>query len=716
MALTTRESRSVSIVNDDDIEMGNNPQTIDVPPFVADAYNSTVAFLKQLHARMSNLEQWASLDEEDRERIQVQISELQDNERLMAQEIKAYTDQTAAYNHHKYVGLRQTCATFENLVELKFAFVRGNQEEIRNLVDSLAKGQGELLRSHQKVTEEVGHTFATHQSVIEDEQKRRRKLEKKLREEEKERELEKAERLMEEGREEARRVRAEEAGKRQAEALNDLQEANARLAQQHEEQKVKAAKLKEDIRRLHAGRSLLGTEDGEPVTPKVDEVLYAPGPTSGTKPGLFKSPFNPAPRASSPLRTNVLQTGGSFRGFANPKPAENVIPPPPVQVQKTYTQEEVDSLLARERMLAVPSPIPDNLIQIAKLPKRRDPKPFKGDRTEFRAWWTSIEEYISYNKINFGSDDRAMIEWVGGYLEKSALNWHQGRKAQTDRLGLPDNWSSYSQALDKQFTDSHEQQDLMRKMRALRYEGDIQGYLDQMRLWKARVPGLSDLEWRMSLKSNISDELFTRMTMSSMGTSNADFETCLQEIGLGLEEGLRERKDLGLKSPYITGTGQSRSDSKKEKKRDEYTPAKAPPSERKIKPAKSAMKSASKSTEDQPKKQVRFASWDEAHEGIKPDLIDKRKQRKRCTRCAYEGHTWKECLFKWPIKKGEENSPETRKAAKTAAAKRKAEADPEETRASKKAAGIKARQNDRDDLGGQIFEPDSNHEMGDVDF
>ena len=162
-------------------------------------------------------------------------------------------------------------------------------------------------------------------------------------------------------------------------------------------------------------------------------------------------------------------------------------------------------------------------------------------------------------------------------------------------------------------------------------------------------------------------------------------------------------------------------DKPKDKKRDEYTPAQAGPSGTnqgaKGKKPKSAMKS-DKSSGDQEKKKVHFSNYEEAHEGIEKELIGERKKEKRCTRCAFEGHTWKECWRKYPIRKGVKNSKETgdaARAAKAAGVKRKAEAaeKSEDSPAHKKAAGIRAAQSSRDDLGGVIFEEDSDQEMRD---
>ena len=133
MALTPRETRSVSLAGEYDEEMRDvAPATeIEVPSFVAEAYNQTLRFLNDLHNRMGNVEQWASLEEEDQKRIQAQVEKLQQNSLDMRKDIKAYTDNVGAYNYQKYAYLREMCATFENQVDLRFAFVEGDQDHIK---------------------------------------------------------------------------------------------------------------------------------------------------------------------------------------------------------------------------------------------------------------------------------------------------------------------------------------------------------------------------------------------------------------------------------------------------------------------------------------------------------------------------------------------------------------------------------------------------------
>ena len=37
------------------------------------------------------------------------------------------------------------------------------------------------------------------------------------------------------------------------------------------------------------------------------------------------------------------------------------------------------------------------------------------------------------------------------------------------------------------------------------------------------------------------------------------------------------------------------------------------------------------------------ANWKKAHDGIKDDVVEKRKKENHCTRCSMDNHTWRQC-------------------------------------------------------------------------
>ena len=72
---------------------------------------------------------------------------------------------------------------------------------------------------------------------------------------------------------------------------------------------------------------------------------------------------------------------------------------------------------------------------------------------------------------------------------------------------MTDSWDAYTQAIQLHFRDTHKIQHTISLMHDLQYKGDIQGYLDQMRLWRFRVRDLSTHEWQRLLKTNLGDEI-----------------------------------------------------------------------------------------------------------------------------------------------------------------------------------------------------------------
>ena len=327
-------------------------------------------------------------------------------------------------------------------------------------------------------------------------------------------------------------------------------------------------------------------------------------------------------------------------------------------------------------------------------------------------------ESIDCNRINFRSNDRQKIQWVEGFLKDAAANWHQERRLQLDRLGMNDAWDAYSQAYQLQYRDTNEIQHTISLMRDLPYKGDIQGYLDQMRLWKFRVQDLSTHEWQRLLKTNLGDEMFGRLSFGEVPQDDAGFEQRLLDVGKGLEEAIVEGKLYGLKAPYLFANRHPGGE-KKEKKRDEYTPPskKATPdsgSKKERKPERSALKGSRPSAPSDEKKRVKF-DFKEAHEGVPQELIDKRREKKNCTACGYENHDWKHCLHQKPKLTGVINKPPGQ--GKAAAAKRKREEADEQGRPEEKkskTASLTVRgEKLMEETPSRIFEVDSD---GDLDI
>jgi hypothetical protein len=137
----------------------------------------------------------------------------------------------------------------------------------------------------------------------------------------------------------------------------------------------------------------------------------------------------------------------------------------------------------------------DRLIQptaaeIARKPKMPDmkaPQIFTGkDKTLFRAWWISIQDYIETYSSAFPDED-AQVKWVGSLFSHKALSWHQERRKAIKSQGLRDNWAALSSAIESQFMDQREVQKDERRIRELQYEGDIDDYITKLEDLNMRV-------------------------------------------------------------------------------------------------------------------------------------------------------------------------------------------------------------------------------------
>jgi hypothetical protein len=218
------------------------------------------------------------------------------------------------------------------------------------------------------------------------------------------------------------------------------------------------------------------------------------------------------------------------------------------------------------------------ILRLAKRPRQNDPEIYDGKAENFRTWWTSLAEHLGYINKDFDEDGQR-IAWVGGLLRDKALRWHQERRAQMVRLGVQDAWSSYEGAIRKAFIDSFEGESLIRKMRDLSNQGDMQDFITRIKFFNARV-GLTGIPYWEVVKAGRGREMYTRYSLGARATSDMDLEQRLLEVGKSYGESLQEAKALGLKNPQLFESQEETGKGKEQRKGDKYTPspAKAGPS------------------------------------------------------------------------------------------------------------------------------------------
>ncbi|KAA8892551.1 hypothetical protein FN846DRAFT_915300 [Sphaerosporella brunnea] len=142
--------------------------------------------------------------------------------------------------------------------------------------------------------------------------------------------------------------------------------------------------------------------------------------------------------------------------------------PPPAGGSEGRSKEVTDAFLARllQPAPAVTTASPKK-IQISK------PEVFDGEQdTKFRPWWRSVRDYLAFYCSSLtGEADKTLR--IGFQMKGKARTWHQARAKQLDAPHAQDTWTAYSSALEARFQDEREQENEERKMRELKYEGDI---------------------------------------------------------------------------------------------------------------------------------------------------------------------------------------------------------------------------------------------------
>ncbi|CAK7275284.1 hypothetical protein SEPCBS119000_006615 [Sporothrix epigloea] len=138
-------------------------------------------------------------------------------------------------------------------------------------------------------------------------------------------------------------------------------------------------------------------------------------------------------------------------------------------------------------------------LQIAS-PSERRPAAFDGKKTDrFSMWWKSVNAYFDALGDIF-PNDRAKILWVGTLLTDCALEWHQDLVSGMDIYHVPSDWQSYASLIRKRFYDPAEPSKNLRKLTALRYEGDIHDYFARLQELNTSVE-LSGVALRETIKS-----------------------------------------------------------------------------------------------------------------------------------------------------------------------------------------------------------------------
>jgi hypothetical protein len=272
-----------------------------------------------------------------------------------------------------------------------------------------------------------------------------------------------------------------------------------------------------------------------------------------------------------------------------------------------------------------------------KMPEMKAPQIFTGkDKTLFRAWWMSVQDYVETYSSAFPDED-AQVKWVGSLFSHKALSWHQERRKAIKSQGEKDNWAAFSSAIETRFMDRREVQKDERRIRELQYEGDIDDYITKLEDLNMRV-GASGPMFRAVIWDAITPEIKKMVYQSFKGIPRDD-DAMIEAVkeAAYIVENIEEE----IKGPKKRTLEVRENRPSKEATRPRETQQK----DRKVKEKKTERKGSSdKKKSDKP---AIFASGREALQDVPQSEIDKHKKDKAdCWRCGRSGHKMYECYAK----------------------------------------------------------------------
>jgi hypothetical protein len=274
-----------------------------------------------------------------------------------------------------------------------------------------------------------------------------------------------------------------------------------------------------------------------------------------------------------------------------------------------------------------------------KMPEMKAPQIFTGkDKTLFRAWWMSVQDYIETYSSAFPDED-AQVKWVGSLFSHKALSWHQERRKAIKSQGLKDNWTAFSSAIEARFMDRREVQKDERRIRELQYEGDIDDYITKLEDLNMRV-GASGPMFRAVIWDAMTPDIKRMVYQAAKGIPKDD-DAMIEAVKEAAY--IVENIDEEIKGPKKRTLEVRESRHTKEAAR----PREAQQKDRKVKDKDTEKKGSSGKKDKKSDKPAIFASGKEALQNVPQSEIDKHKKDKAdCWRCGHSGHKMYECYAK----------------------------------------------------------------------
>ena len=280
----------------------------------------------------------------------------------------------------------------------------------------------------------------------------------------------------------------------------------------------------------------------------------------------------------------------------------------------------------------------------SKRPAQPPPEYQHAKHQDVRFWLTACKDCFDRNPSQWRNEtDRikyALSKMKGPQVSYFAMTY---RNQMTGELGFTrqegyELWAIFAEQVVRRFGPTHEEVKVLGEMMKVRYKGDIDQFLLEIKNWnvKARVTGVA---FRKMIDDQIPEETVRRMSRMD---PIADDREWLEAVRMAskAEEDFVE----GRKLRYGDSSG-SASSGKRERNEPTVTTAKKPKYTAKEKRVYQAKKKEEKAARKPaaPQQEIMHRVWADAHTGIDQKEIDERKAKKQCTRCTLTNHGWKDC-------------------------------------------------------------------------
>jgi len=273
---------------------------------------------------------------------------------------------------------------------------------------------------------------------------------------------------------------------------------------------------------------------------------------------------------------------------------------------------------------------------------------FQGDdNQDVTNWLTACEDYFDRNPYQWENHSHRIVFALGKTKGNKVAPFVEKYRKVIGGIGGftrdPDyaTWERFRQEIIKRYIGIEEERRALDKMDRISDKGKIDTNLLLLENLNIKA-GLSGIALRVRVESKLPQEILPRLSHFSFATDEEWMEI-LRKVGRQEEE-LLERGKLtkSLTTPHAPSPKRKR----EEPDKGFNTKYEKRGSDNKAGKGSSRWKAPRNNTAKIKNNTVakdKHTDWKKAHDGIKDDVVEKRKKEKRCTRCSMDNHTWRKC-------------------------------------------------------------------------